>query len=182
MKNFSDLIRDFRMKNAAMKKLRDDMPRIVGVECVRQIKAQFVKANPAGWAARNTATDKAYDYARRKGAKTATGRKAKAKNPYKGSVYSSKNPILKQTGNLRDSITYRVNGQMVNIGVFSEKVIKYARIHNEGLTFKAWGKHTAKMPKRKFMPAPNEPPTAKMQEAIKKKYDYELNKVWKEWK
>jgi hypothetical protein len=180
MKNLLDLINDIRKKQAAMKQLEKDLPRIIGNECVRQIKANFVKSNPAGWAARKDVTNKAYTYGRKKG----------GKSQYKGSVFNADRPILVQTGNLRDAIMYQVTGKTVIIGVFPNSPKKdkaeqeahtYARKMNEGGSGH-WGKNPTNTVARPFMPKPGYPPTAKMLSGIEKKYKFERNKFMEDWK
>jgi hypothetical protein len=189
MKNLLDLINDIRKKQAAMKQLEKDLPRIIGAECVRQIKANFVASNPAGWAARKAVTNKAYTYGRKKRVNK-KGETFGNKSQYYGSVYNANSPILKQTGNLRDAIMYQVTGKTVEIGVFPNSPKKdkagqeahtYAKHLNEGGPGH-WGKNATNTPARPFMPKPGEPPTPKMLSGIEKKYRYELNKFMEDWK
>ena len=56
--------------------------------------------------------------------------------------------ILVDTGNLRDGI-YVKRATFSKITIASDA--KYAKIHNEGLKGRAWGKHNFTMPKRQFM-------------------------------
>jgi hypothetical protein len=192
MRTLLDLISDIRKKQQAIKQLTEDMPRIIGVECVREIKSNFVKSNPLGWASRKDVTNKAYDYNRNKKFRTPkTGKKSVAKNPYKGSVYNSQNPILKQSGNLRDAIMYEQSGKSVIIGVLpnspkngkaEQPAHTYAKHLNEGGPGR-WGKYAkTNTVARKFMPRPGEPPTPKMLKAITKKADFEFNKCMGDWK
>ena len=190
MRTLLDLISDIRRKEKAIKIMTEKMPDIIGTECVRVIKSNFVKSNPAGWAARAKVTDIAYDYNRTSAYRTPVlEKKSKYKNPYKGSVVSSKRPILVQTGNLRDSITYDKSGNEVIIGVMPntkkagalQEAHTYAKKMNEGGTGK-WGKNTTNTPARKFMPTPSEGPNEKMVSAITKKIDFEVNKIMEDWK
>lgn len=57
-------------------------------------------------------------------------------------------PILIGTTKLQKSIRSRVKGPMT-VGIYSD--VEYARVHNEGLNFKIYGKTPAKMPQRQFM-------------------------------
>lgn len=193
MKSLNDLISDLSKKGQAIKVLQERFPAIIGVECVRIIKSNFAKEgynSPKEWDKRSSATDAAYDYNRTNSFRTKTGRKSKYKNPYKGSVVSSKNKILGQTHNLRDSVSFNVQGKIVQIGVFARTVningkthdaLSYAKIHNEGGSTK-WGKHSVTIPKRKFIPTPSEGPNQEMLNAAQKKFDSELNKILSEWK
>lgn len=197
MKTLEQLIHDIRMKSAAMKKLTEDMPRIVGVEAVRILKENFKKGGYDDgkgykkWNKRSPATNTAYEYNRQASYRTPKlHKKSRYKNPYKGSVVNSKRPVLVQTGNLRDSLSFKVTGKTVSIGVYPRIVniggkthdaIAYAQIHNEGGTSK-WGKHSVRVPKRQFMPRPGEGPNIKILNAVKRKYDTELDSFMKEWK
>ena len=195
MKNLTDLISDLSKKGQAIKILQERFPAIVGVECTKIIKQNFKKQgynSPGEWQKRSKATDTAYDYNRTSSYRTPVrGKKSKYKNPYKGSVVSSRRPVLVQTGNLRDSVSFNVQGKTVTIGVFSKTVnigskthdsLAYGKILNEGGSFTAWGKHSATMPKRQFMPTPTEGPNQEMLNAAQKKFDSELNKILSEWK
>jgi hypothetical protein len=195
-KNLLDLISDIRAKQAAMKKLQQDMPRIIGVESVRILKDNFKKggydsgAGFTAWKKRSEDTNTAYDYNRTSAYRTPKlHKKSRYKNPYKGSVVSSKHPILVQTGNLRDALTYQINGKTVRIGVMPNIAKKkgalkdahtYAEMMNEGGTGK-WGKHSTSVPRRQFMPRPSDGPNPKILSAIKKKYESELDKFMKDW-
>ena len=99
---------------------------------------------------------------------------------------SFKNPILRQTGNLMDSISYRTNGNVIEIGVFPKikrgaNATDYAKIHNEGGTFKMFGKHTKQMPVRQFMPRPGDAANPKIIKAVTEKYEHEETKIMQKW-
>lgn len=194
MKNLLDLIFDVRKKSAALKQLEENMPRIIGVESVKIIKNNFKLQGyeiSGTWAKRKQVTNTAYDYNRTQNYRTPKlGKRSRYKNPYKGSVVSSRRPINLQTGNLRDSITFEVSGKIVTIGVFPNFIkagaLKashtYAKKINEGGSG-SWGRyaktHTVS---RQFMPRPGQPPTKKMVEMYKKKYSSELDKIMDQWK
>jgi len=58
--------------------------------------------------------------------------------------------ILVKTGDLRRSIIRNpANRAALTVKISTDLV--YAKIHNDGLMGKAWGKHPFKMPKRQFM-------------------------------
>lgn len=58
--------------------------------------------------------------------------------------------ILVKTGDLRRSIIRNpANRAALTVKISTD--LAYAKIHNEGLIGKAWGKHPFKMPKRQFM-------------------------------
>ncbi len=197
MKNLTDLIHDIRAKSAGMKKLEQDMPRIIGVESVKILRQNFLLqgydsgSGVKAWKKRSPSTDIAYMYNRTAAYRTPKLHKiSRYKNPYKGSVVNASRQILTQTGNLRDSLTYQVSGKRVTIGVYprivtiggkSHDALAYAKILNEGGSGK-WGKHSTKIPKRQFMPRPNDPPNQKIINVAKKKYYYELDKFMHDWK
>jgi phage gpG-like protein len=57
---------------------------------------------------------------------------------------------LVKTGDLRRSIIRNpANRAALTVKISTD--LDYAKIHNEGLMGKAWGKHPFKMPKRQFM-------------------------------
>lgn len=140
MRPLSELTREFRNAKNLFEKLSNDTPRImgkIGVDVVREnFTAQgFVESvGPAQkWKDRSPATNKMYDS--RKGTK--------------GSVYNSSNPILVQTGNLKDGVTYQASQRQVKIGV-NLNTVPYAKIMNEGGQTKFF-KHTVTMPARKYL-------------------------------
>ena len=57
--------------------------------------------------------------------------------------------ILVKTGDLRRSIIRVPNRSALNVKIQTD--LPYAKIHNEGLMGKAFGKHPFKMPKRQFI-------------------------------
>lgn len=154
-----------------MEKVRQTLPRIIGNEALAVVRENFrLQAYDTGsgrtkWAKREAATNKRYDS--RKGVK--------------GSTFNSGNKILIQTGNLRDSITYRITGMSVRIGV-DPNIVPYAQIHNEGGAGNAWGKHKFTMPKRQYMPTDAEGPNKKILDRVRSKLKYELDKALKLFK
>lgn len=199
MKDMNDLVRDLQKRDEALKKLERDFPRIIGIESVRIIKQNFglqgYRATSTGtksWQKRSPVTDEMYDYNRTASYRTPKlGKKSTHRNPYKGSVVSSKNPVLKQTGNLRDTVTYKVSGNTIEIGLWTKPVtiagktvdtIVYGKIHNEGGTIMMFGKHAVHMPQRQFMPTPQQGPNKLMQDTYKKEYQVRLNKIMGQWK
>lgn len=103
----------------------------------RDIIDHFSKqSGPEGpWPKRKPETDRAYDIM--------------------GGVYSSSNNLLVLTGNLRKSFLpgsrYSRRVDRLSVKLFSNPSLEYARIHDEGGEFKAWGKYNATMPQREFM-------------------------------
>ena len=57
--------------------------------------------------------------------------------------------ILVKTGDLRRSIIRVPNRSALNVKIQTD--LPYAKVHNEGLMGKAFGKHPFKMPKRQFI-------------------------------
>jgi phage gpG-like protein len=143
-------------------------PRIIGNEAVRLVKENFrIEAYDSGsgvtkWPPRKASTNNRYD----------------KRTGVKGSVFNSDKKLLDQTGNLKDSIHYELKPKGVLIGS-DLTIIPYAQIHNEGGNGMAWGRVPFKMPERKYMPAPNEPPNPKMLKAITAKIDYEIRGAMK---
>ena len=171
MKSMSDLVNDFRAANAAYAKLTDDLPRIIGHEAVKVVKDNFrLQGYDSGsgviaWPKRLPSTNKRYD----------------KRYSVKGTVFNSASKILVQTGNLKNAVKYFAASHSVTIGV-DLSLIPYAKIHNEGGTGLAWGKYSFKMPQRKFMPSPSEPPNIKILKAVLKKVTYERNEIMKKFK
>lgn len=198
MADLNDLENDLSSMESQMSELNKRFPSIIGVESVKIIQQNFDKQGydsgqgVTKWQKRSPATDKAYDYNRTKKYRTPKlKKKSTHKNPYKGSVYSSKNPILVQTGNLKDAESYRVSGNQIEIGVFprvrsvggkSINAVNYAKIHNEGGKIKAWGKKKVRMPKRQFQPKPGEAANPKIRKAILDKWQFEEEKIMSKWK
>lgn len=84
------------------------------------------------------------------------------------------NKILTQTGKLKNSIRARtyVGKKIWWIEAYSNVI--YANIHNDGLIGKAWGKHSFKMPKRKFMGD-----SKLLDRKIQRRINYRLSQVFK---
>jgi phage gpG-like protein len=79
--------------------------------------------------------------------------------------------ILVKSGALRRSI------RRIAIGKYGYNIVSdlpYAKIHNDGLTGRAYGKHLFKMPKRQFMGF-----SAKMNNKIERMIDRYVKKVFK---
>jgi hypothetical protein len=191
MKDISQLAGDISKREQAIKQLDKSFPAAMGVICVKEIKNNFITMQGV-WTKRSPVTNKLYEYNRTADYRTPVRHLvSKYKNPYKGSVVHADRPLLVQTGNLRDSVIYKVAGKEVTIGVFHRTVningvahdaLTYAKLHNEGGTFAMFGRPGHKMPKRKFMPTPAEGPTKTMLVGIHNKYQLELNKIMGTWK
>ena len=188
MKSLTDLANEFSHKAAAIKQLENTFPSAIGKVCTDEIKHNFTKMQGV-WPKRSPSTDKAYEYNRTDDYRTPKlGKVSRYVNPYGGSVVHADRPILVQTGNLRDSITFNVSGKQVIIGVFHKMSklghdsLQYAKLLNEGGPMKAWGKHSTTMPRRKFMPFENEGPTETMIKKARTKYKQELDAIMSNWK
>lgn len=172
MKSISQALSDWRRSRQAMDNLVNNLPRIIGNECVAAVKQNFnLQGYDSGngvkrWANRKDQTNKNYTYGRKKG----------GKSKYKGSVFNADAKILLQTMNLYNGVTYKVAGKSIFVGV-DKGIIPYAAIHNEGLPGKAFGKYSFQMPKRQFMPLPNEGPNIKMLKRISSKINFEKEKA-----
>lgn len=179
MRSLSDLVNDWRgTKDGLDKLVHRDFPKIIGHQAVVAAKANITLQgydNGTGgvdkWPERSPATNKSYDSGRVKGKQ---GR-------YKGSVYQSSNPLLLQTHNLYNSIKYIVkNSKELFIGV-DLNIVPYAQKMNEGGPG-TWGKNAStNTPARQYLPKPNEGLNAKMLKAIKRKFEYERDRILKKF-
>lgn len=167
MLSLTQLLSDFKQARADHAKIMKDAPRIIGVECVRIVHQNFaLQGYDSGngvepWHKRKDSTNAEYDRGRTKDPKTGKLSKYRTgKNgTYKGSVFSSSKPLLRQTLALYNSIQYKIAGGYVFIGV-NLALVPYAEAHNRGLNHE---------PKRKFMPDKNEGINPKMVKAINNK-------------
>lgn len=174
MKDLSALQRDIARARQDMAKLADNLPRIIGTESVRIVKLNFqLQAYDSGngitaWPKRKPATNAAYD---RGHTYSKSGKRSKyrtGKNgTYKGSVYSSSNPLLRQTLALYNSIHYVASKRTVFVGT-SLTLVPYAKAHNESLNHQ---------PLRKYMPTRSEGANPKIISTVKKRIDYETSKA-----
>lgn len=139
-----------------------NLPRMVGREAVTVVRENFLlQGYDDGrsftmWPSRDENTNKRYD--KRYGVK--------------GSVFSSSNAVLHQTGNLENSIDYKVVDQKTVFIGSNLAVIPYAKIHNEGGRGTAYG-HPFVMKQRKYMPLPGDRPNQKILNAVHEKLKYE---------
>lgn len=173
MQSLTQLLADWRRSRAALEKLNSDIPRIIGNEAVRAIKQNFriqgydTGRGVRGWVHRAAKTDKSYDRGKTQTANGPSKHRTGKNGTYKGSVFSSANPLEVQTHNLVNSIKYKAFGKGVFIGV-DTGLVPYAKIQNEG------GRGN---PGRQYMPKPNEPPNVKMLKQIDKKIVSEREKA-----
>lgn len=136
MKDLKQLVKDFSAARKAYHDLSAQAPRIVKDIAIKETQRNFHMQGFVGggsyqmWKDRKPSTNKAYD------------RRGKT---YKGSVYSSKNPLLRQTGNMYNAIGNDsfISGKLVNIGVnLNQFPGNYPKVLQEG---------TAYMPARKWI-------------------------------
>lgn len=168
MEDLSALLRDFEQARKDYEQVIRALPRVMGIIAVKEVKGNFTAQGYRGpngfqaWPKRKPSTDAQYDRGKN-GGKYRTGKNS----VYKGSVYSSKNPILIQTHALMDSVHYSVSGGYVFVGV-NLNIVPQGKAINEGL---------ANQPKRQFLPKPSEGATPRMIIEITKKMDFETNKA-----
>ena len=176
MRSLFNLYNDWRAKSRALAAFDKDLPRLIGIECVKVVKQNFQKqgydsgAGIAPWKARSPKTNKTYDRNRidSRGRRGNTGRNS----TYRGSVYSSAKPLLMQTRNLYNSVSYTVVSKRVTIGV-NASVIPYAKRMNEG---------GGGVPARKFMPTDSDKPNLLMLSRVKRKIEFEREKILKQFR
>lgn len=199
-KSLAQLQADFAKAAQKTEQLQTMLPSIIGAEAVKVVKQNFdLQGYDSGagftpWRQRADVTNQAYDYNRVANAFTVrskgkgrgqfltpSGRKSKARNKYKGSVYSSQNKIMLQTRNLYRNLTYFAGSKRVTVGV-NETLIVYAKKLNEGGRG-TWGKKaTTHTPARQFQPYPNQPPNKKILTAVDKKVKYEQYQAMKDFR
>jgi hypothetical protein len=165
VKPLSQLLTDWRNSRIALQKLDNDIPRIIGNEAVRAIKSNFKiqgydnGRGVRGWVHRAAKTDKSYDRGKNQTSSGPSRYRTGKNSTYKGSVFSSSNPLEVQTHNLLNSVKYKAFGRRVFIGV-DTGLVPYAKIQNEG------GRG---IPARQYMPKPSDPPNPKMLKQIDRK-------------
>lgn len=99
-------------------------------------------------------------------------RRKQGEKAYKYAKKSSRTRgILVESGYLRRAI--RVVGTPGEKVIIGTRGIKYAKIHNEGLRGRAFGKYGFKMPQRKFVGN-----SSKLERQIYKNLTNRLNKIW----
>ena len=174
MESLENLLRDFEQARKDYEQVIRALPRVMGVIAVKEVKGNFAAQGYRGpngfqaWKERKESTNKNYDRGKTVNSKGVQSKYRTGKNSvYKGSVYSSKNPILEQTLALRDSVHYSVSGGFVFIGV-NLNIVPYAKCHNEGIY---------PQPKRQYMPKASEGANPRMIAEIVKKMDFETNKA-----
>lgn len=180
MKNLTDLVKDWADARKKLQQSVDSIPRIAGVIAVKIIKENFIGEEydsgigTTKWKPRKASTNAQYDAGKIRNSKTGKLSKYRSgKNGnYKGSVYSSSNPLLRQTLNLFNSINYVATNKRVFIGV-NKTLVPYAEAHNQGLNHQ---------PQRQFMPYGNQKPNIKMLRAINKRVVYERDIALKAFK
>ncbi len=181
MQDLAALLRDFQKAKSGYETfVKRDLPKIIGVESVKIVRENFYNESYSDgvsvtkWAPRKESTNRQYDRGRTVNAKTGKLSKYRTgkNSTYKGSVYSSSKPLLRQTLALFNSIAFQIRGTSVFIGT-NTNLIPYAIVHNEG-------KHNE--PKRQYIPTPSQGGNPKIQKAVKKRIDYETARIMKTFK
>lgn len=142
--------------------MRSNLPHIVGVEAVAHFKENFrrggfVNGGLQKWAdvKRRDPTSRWYGFEYKGEKRThypdTSGGKSRKKKAQKSLNYSqtaTRRSVLTSKRNyLMNATQYRTNADKVTI--YNDA--PHAEIHNEGGTFKVFGKASATMPKRQFM-------------------------------
>jgi len=141
MKDFKELYRDFQKISKEYSDLQKNLPRIAGDAAVKVIRHNFEvegfcedsEQPQQKWSDRDEKTDYGYDNYK----------------TYSGRNYSSSNPILKQTGNLRDSVGFKVEGENTVFIGSNLTLVPYAKAVNERVRngvpdkFLGWSKFMA---------------------------------------
>jgi hypothetical protein len=181
MEDLAKLLSDFqKMQGDVTSFIKNDLPRICGVEGKRIVKQNFLLhgydngISFTKWPKRDPKTDAAYD--RGKTVNARTGKLSKYRtgknSTFKGSVYSSANPLLMQSHALYDAIDYRVINMGAFIGV-NLNIVPYAEVHNVGLHHE---------PLRQYMPRPTDRnANPKIMNAIYHKAKYEIENRMKKF-
>jgi hypothetical protein len=141
MKSLQQLVRDFGAARRAYHTLAEQEPRIVKDIAIKETQRNFhmqgdVSDDYHPWEARKESTNKSYD--------------ARGKN-YKGSVYSSSRPLLKQTGNTYNAIgndSYETHNMVyigVNLNQFPGDYPKWLNEGTEKMVARPWIKFGKRM-------------------------------------
>jgi hypothetical protein len=172
MPTLSDLENDLSTMEKEMQGLVRRFTTIAGQQAASIVKLNFVLqgyddgVSFKAWAERSEATNRMYDkgYGANKGG-----------NLY---VYSSSNPILVQSKNLRNAISYRAHKYDVDVGVYDSMIgthnaVDYGQENNEGSDV---------VPQRQFMPTPMEGPNEKIMANIEGRWKSEEAKIMNKFK
>lgn len=137
MKNIKDLTKDLQLLQSRIKAVTKNLPAIMGTEAVRMARLQIDKEGTINggfraWPKRVEVNQVAMSTAIKKGkdGKVTPG-KVRVMTTDQGRHSGKK--LLRRSGLLYRSISWRVSGNQVSIGV-DLKTVPYARIHNEGGT------------------------------------------------
>ena len=144
MKSIEELISKFKNLNTEFKDLTNQIPVVIGVQSVKYIQKNFTNKSFDGgpkWKEISPTTKEFYD---------------KRKLGKKGTVFNSDDThLLWQTGNLRDSIQYKIeDDKKISVGIpesIISSLVPYAKIHNEGGSFLMFGKIPKVMTQRKYL-------------------------------
>jgi len=171
MPTLKDLEDDLSDMEKEMANLVGRFNTIIGQQAVSILKVNFdLQGYDDGksftaWPERSEATNRRYDsgYGATKGGRLY--------------IYSSANPILVQSKNLRNAISYRAHKTDVDVGVYDSVIgthnaVDYGKENNEG---------TDQVPQRKFMPTPTEGENAKIRDNILGRWKHEEQKIMRKF-
>lgn len=175
MEDLSKLLADFQRARQDFEKVSKDLPRVIGIISVKEVRENFRRQSYTGpngieqWQPRKASTNAQYD--RGRVANSRTGKLSKYRtgknSTFKGSVYSSSNPIQMQTLALFNSIQYKILGGYVFVGT-NLSIVPYARALNEGLGHEQ---------RRQFMSFGNQPINPMIVRNVTQKLDFETKKA-----
>ena len=170
MKSMRDLLNDWKDTKKSVQKLDTEAPRVFGVESVRIVRQNFTLqgydsgAGVKAWPKRSSKSNAKYDH-----------------HPfYRGTVYSSRSPLLMQQRKLYYGVQYWAQRSRVNVGV-EQSLVPYAKLMNEG-GWSVWLGDRINIPPRQYIPKPSESVNPKIITACTRKYDTMLKKAMKTFK
>ena len=130
--------------------VEDDVPIVIGVEVKKDSEQNF--------------DDEGFN-----GKKWQDVKRRDPNSPWYGRTQTQReNKILHQAGHLKDATSY--NASKKKVVITNDK--PYARVHNEGLPAKIYGKKVFQMPKRQFIGV-----TPKLKKSIQNKIERDITKI-----
>ena len=166
MADLNDLENDLGKMESEMKSFVAGFNKTIGTVAVGIIKSSFAMSSYNSgegsnkWTERAENTNYAYDSHNYGGTKT-VGIRGK-----KSSVYSSVNPLLLQSHNLIDSISFRAFKDYIDVGIYPKIVMVNGIPHNSELYGQENNEGANNLPQRQFMPKPDEGPNMAMVNSI----------------
>lgn len=178
-----------KMSSRMARYMEHDLPRIIGTEAVNHFKKSFDDEGFTGssldkWkpAKRTKPSSQWYgfQYKARTRLPNNHPRRRKAKGPYKprkpnpitnySPAATKRRTLTGQTGDLKESIDYRRQGD--KIVIYSDQ--PYADVHNRGGQIKVFGKKTVSLPQRQFIGD-----SPKLNAKITREIQRDLNRIFK---